>query len=143
MYQAFEEAFHFDSSEFISDLRNHLVKTAINHISSLFASSRCRTCHKGRRLDAVWRLRRFESLLPYLAEVPLESYRRAKDYRANVLLDKTALVAEGSPMDKYQLGLTSEDRRLYASLTFAERKSFDAELSALANVNSLMRMSRR
>ena len=143
MYQAFEEAFQFESSEFINDLRNHLVKTAVTHISSLFASSRCRTCHKGRRMDAVWRLRRFESLLPYLAEVPLESYRRAEDYRANVLLDKTALVADGSPMDKYQLGLTSEDQKLYATLTPAERRSFDAELKDLANINTMMRMSRR
>ena len=143
MYQAFEEAFQYESSEFITDLRNHLVKTAVTHISSLFASSRCRTCHKGRRMDAVWRLRRFESLLPYLAEVPLESYRRAEDYRANVLLDKTALIADGSPMDKYQLGLTSEDRKLYATLTPAERRSFDAELKALANNNNMMRMSRR
>ena len=143
MYQAFEEAFQFESSDFITDLRNHLVKTAVTHISSLFASSRCRTCHRGRKMDAVWRIRRFESLLPYLAEIPLESYRKAEDHRANVLLDKTALVAEGSPMDRYQLGLTSDDRKLYASLSFAERKSFDQELSSLANVNSLMRMSRR
>ena len=94
-------------------------------------------------MDAVWRIRRFESLLPYLAEIPLESYRKAEDHRANVLLDKTALVAEGSPMDKYQLGLTTDDRKLYASLSFAKRKSFDNELASLANVNSLMRMSRR
>ena len=47
MYQAFEEAFQFESSDFITDLRNHLVKTAVTHISSLFASSRCRTCHRG------------------------------------------------------------------------------------------------
>ena len=143
MYQAFEEAFQFESPEFINDLRNHLVKTAVTYITSLFASSRCRTCHCGRRMDTVWRLRRFETLLPYLAEVPLESYRRAEDYRANVLLDKTALAADGHSMDKYQLGLTLEDRRLYTTLTPAERKSFDEELAALANVNSLMRMSPR
>ena len=142
-YQAFEEAFRYESSDFISDLRNHLMKTAVTHISSLFASSRCRTCHKGRRMDAVWRLRRFESLLPYLSEVPLESYRRAEDHRAHVLLDKTALVADGTPMDRYNLGLTSDDRRLYAKLSFAERRSFDAELASLANNNSLMRLSRR
>ena len=142
-YQAFEEAFQFESPEFITELRNHLVKTAVTHITSLFASSRCRTCHRGCRMDAVWRLRRFETLLPYLCEVPAESYRRAEDYRANVLLDKTALVADGTPADKYQLGHTADDRRLYFSLTAAERKSFDEELAALANVNSLMRMSRR
>ena len=143
IYQAFEEAFQFESPEVITDLRNHLVKTAVTHTTSLFASSRCRTWHRGHRMDAVWRLRRFETLLPYLAEVPLESYRCAEDYRANVLLDKTALVADGTPMDKYQLGLTIEDRRLYSTLAPAERKSFDEELAALANINSLMRMSRR
>ena len=124
MYQAFEEAFQFESSDFITDLRNHLVKTAVTHISSLFASSRCRTCHRGRRMDAVWRIRRFESLLPYLAEIPLESYRKAEDHRANVLLDKTALVAEGSPMDKYQLGLTPDDRKLYCLSFFRRTKIF-------------------
>ena len=140
MYQAFEEAFPFESPEFITELRNHLVKTAVTHITSLFASSRCRNCHRGCRMDAVWQLRRFETLLPYLCEVPMESYRRDEDHRANVLLDKTALVADGTPGDKYQLGLTTDDRRIYFSLTAAERKSFDEEL---ANVNSLMRMSRR
>ena len=73
----------------------------------------------------------------------MESYRHAEDHRANVLLDKTALVADGTPMDKYQLELTLEDRRLLSTLAHAERKSFEEELAALANVNSLMRMSRR
>ena len=53
IYQAFEEAFQFESPEFITDLRNHLVKTAVTHITSLFSSSRCRTCHRGHRMDAV------------------------------------------------------------------------------------------
>ena len=35
-----------------------------------------------------------------------------------------------------------EDQRLYASLQAAERKSYDEELAALANKNSLIRMSR-
>ena len=143
IYRAFEVAFQFEHPEFISDLRNHLVKTAVTQISSLFASAHCRSCHRGRRMDAVWKLRRFKTLLPYLAEVPLESYRRAEDYQANVLLDKTALVADGPLADKYRLGLSSQDQRLYLTLGPAERQSFDDELAALANVNSLMMMSRR
>ena len=86
---------------------------------------------------------RFETLLPYMAEVPLESYRRAEDHRANVLLDKTSLVADGPSDDKYRLGLTTEEKRIYTSLTPEERQSFDDGLAALANINSLMRMSRR
>ena len=143
MYQAFEEAFQFEQPELINDLRNHLVKPAITQITSLFASSRCRVCHRGRRMDAVWRIRRFETCLPYLAEVPLESYQRAEDYQANVLLDKTALIADGPLADKYHLGLTIEDKRLYLALGAAERESFDKELASLAQVNSLMKMSRR
>ena len=94
-------------------------------------------------MDAARRRRPFETLLPYLIEVPLESYRRAEDHRANVLLDKTALVADGPRTDKYRLGLSAEDQRSYASLRAAEQNSFDIEPSALANTNSLIRMSRR
>ena len=93
-------------------------------------------------MDTAWRRRRFETLLPYISEVPLESYQRAEDHRANVLLDKTALVADGPRTDKYRLGLSAEDQRLYALLRAAERNSFDEELSALANTNSLIQMSR-
>ena len=143
LYHAFEEAFQFESSDFIEDLSNHLVKNTVTQITSLFASSRCRTCHRGRRMDAAWRHRRFETLLPFLSEVPSESYRRAEDHRAHVLLDKTALIADGPPMDKFRLGFNIEDRRNYASLESAEKKSFDEELATLAHTNSLMRMSRR
>ena len=66
--------------------------------------------------EGVWRLYGgYEDLSRYfltMAEVPLESYRRAEDYRANVLLDKTALVADGPRTDKYRLGLSAEDQRL-------------------------------
>ena len=86
--------------------------------------------------------RRFDTLLPYLSEVPLESYRRAEDHRANVLFDKTALVTDGPSTDKYRLGLSTEDQRLYISLPVMERQSFDKDLTALANINSLMRLSR-
>ena len=143
IYQAFEDAYQFESPEFIDDLRNHLIQTAVTQITRLFASSRCRTCYRGRRMDAAWRLRRFETLLPYLSEVPLESYRRTEDHRANVLLDKTSLVADGPSTDKFRLGFTLDERRTYSSLNPSEKKSFDEELAALANINSLMRMSRR
>ena len=82
-------------------------------------------------------------LLLYMAEIPIESYRRAEDHRANVLLDKTSLVADGPPEDKYRLGLTTEDKRIYSSLSQEERQPFDEEFAALANNNSLMRMYRR
>ena len=94
-------------------------------------------------MDATWRLRRFETLLPFLSEIPVESYRRAEDHRAHVLLDKTALVADGTSLDKFRLGFTLDDRRNYASLNYEEKKSFDEELAALARINSLMRMSQR
>ena len=80
---------------------------------------------------------------PILSEIPTESYRRAEDHRAHVLLDKTALIADDTSPDKFRLGFTLEDRRNYASLTPEERKSFDEELAALARINTLMRMSRR
>ena len=143
LYNAFEDAFQFESSDFIEDLSSHLVKNAVTQITSLFASSRCRTCYRGRRMDAAWRLRRFETLLPFLSEVPSESYRRAEDHRANILLDKTSLMADGPPMDKFRLGLTLDDRRTYSSLSFLEKKSFDKELATLVHINSLMQMSRR
>ena len=143
LYHAFEDAFQFESSELIEDLSSHLVKNAVAQITSLFVSSRCRTCYRGRRMDAAWRLRRFETLLPFLSEVPAESYRRAEDHRAHVLLDKTSLIADGPPMDKFRLGFTIDDRRVYASLSFSEKKAFDEELASLAHNNSLMRMSRR
>ena len=112
-------------------------------MTSLFASSRCRTCYRGRHMDAAWRQSRFDTLLLFLSEVPLDSYRRAEDHQANVLLDKTALLADGPQTDKYRLGLSTGDQRLHALLQAAERKSFDDELAALANTNSLIRMSRR
>ena len=107
----------------IEDLSSHLVKNAVAQITGLFVSSRCRTCYRGRRMDAAWRLRRFETLLPFLSEVPAESYRRAEDHRAHVLLDKTSLIADGPPMDKFRLGFTIDDRRVYASLSFPEKKA--------------------
>ena len=143
LYHAFEDAFQFESSDFIEDLSSHLVKNAVAQITGLFVSSRCRICYRGRRMDAAWRLRRFETLLPFLSEVPAESYRRAEDHRAHVLLDKTSLTADGPPMDKFRLGFSIDDRRVYASLSFSEKKAFDEELASPAHNNSLMRMSRR
>ena len=66
LYEAFEEAYQFEHPEFIVGLRNHLVKTVVTQMTNLFASSRCRSCFRGRRMDAAWRLRHFETLLPYL-----------------------------------------------------------------------------
>ena len=138
LYKAFEDAYQFEHSELIADLKNHLVKTAVTQMASLFASSRCKTCYKGRHMDAAWRRSCFETMLPFLSEVPLDSYRREEDHQANILLEKTALVADGPWTDKYHLGLSTED-----SLQASESKSFDEKLTALANTNSLIRMSRR
>ena len=55
LYEAFEEAYQFEQPEFIAELRNHLVKAAVTQMTSLFASSRCRSCYRGRRMDAAWR----------------------------------------------------------------------------------------
>ena len=93
-------------------------------------------------MDAAWRRSRFETLLPLLSEIPLDSFMRAEEHQANTLLEKTALVADGPKTNKYHLGLSAEDQRLYASLYASERKSFDEELAALVNTNSLIRMSR-
>ena len=45
MYKAFGEAYTLQQPELIEDLRDHLVKPAIAQITSLFVSSRCRTCY--------------------------------------------------------------------------------------------------
>ena len=89
LYDAFEMAYQFEHPEFISDLRNHLVKTAVTQITSFYASSRCRTCYRGRQMDAAWRRSRFDNLLPFMAEVPHDSYKKAEDHQASILLEKT------------------------------------------------------
>ena len=101
IYEAFEDAYQFEHPELISDLRNHLVKMAVTQMTSLFASSGCRTCYRGRHMDAAWKRSRFDTLPPLLSEVPLDSYRKAEDHQANALLDKTGLVADGTRTDKY------------------------------------------
>ena len=143
LYDAFEMAYQFEHPEFISDLRNHLVKTAVTQITSLYASSRCRSCYRGRQMDAAWRRSRFDNLLPFMAEVPHDSYKKAEDHQASILLEKTALIPDGPRNDRYRLGLTLEDQKKYSSLSISERKSFDAELANLAGINSLIRMSKR
>ena len=65
LYDAFETAYQFEHPEFISDLRNHLVKTAVTQITSLYTSSRCRSCYRGRQMDAAWRRSRFDTLLSF------------------------------------------------------------------------------
>ena len=47
LYEAFEDAFHFEHPEFIANLRNHLIKSAVTQITSLFTSSRCQSCFRG------------------------------------------------------------------------------------------------
>ena len=143
LYDAFEAAYQFEHSEVISDLRNYTVKTAVTQITSLFTSSRCRTCYRGRHMDAAWRRSRFNTLLPFMAEISMDLYKKAEDHQANVLLEKTALVADRPRTDRYRLGLTPDDQKKYSSLLTSERKSFDAELANLASINSLIRMSKR
>ena len=80
MYEAFEEAYTLEQPELIEDLREHLVKPAIAQITGLFVSSQCRTCYSGRQQSAVWRLSRFDTLVPIMSEVPNEAYKKAEDY---------------------------------------------------------------
>ena len=54
MFEAFEQAFILEHSETITHLRDDLVNPAIAHMANFFASSRCRPCYKGRKLDAAW-----------------------------------------------------------------------------------------
>ena len=48
MHDAFEEAYTFEQSDIVVELRNHLVNPAIAYMANLFVSSRCRTCYQGR-----------------------------------------------------------------------------------------------
>ena len=110
MYEAFEEAYTLEQPELIEDLREHLVKPAIAQITGLFASSRCRTCYSGRHQSAVWRLSRFDTLVPIMSEVPNEAYRKAEDQQAVTILDKTRIPDDGPYSDQYKLGLSDDDK---------------------------------
>ena len=112
MYEAFEEAYTLEQPELIEDLREHLVKPAIAQITGLFASSRCRTCYSGRHQSAVWRLSRFDTLVPIMSEVPNEAYRKAEDQQAVTILDKTRIPDDGPLSDQYKLGLSDDDKKI-------------------------------
>ena len=88
MYEAFEEAYTLEQPQLIEDLRDHLIKPAIAEITSLFISSRCRTCYSGRHQTAIWRQSGFDSLAPLLCEVPNEAYKKAEDHQAMTILEK-------------------------------------------------------
>ena len=143
MYGAFEEAYTLEHRELIEELQDHLVKHVIAQISSLFASSRCRTCYSGRHQTTAWRQSRFDNLAPLLCEVLHEAYKKAEDHQAVVILEKKKIEADGPPSDRFKLGLSEEDRRIYAALIRLERDSFNKELKELVSVNSLICMSRR
>ena len=143
MYEAFKEACILENSELIENLRDNLVKPAIAQITSLFTSSWCRTCYSGRHQTAAWRQSRFDTLAPLLCEVPQEAYKKAEDHHAVIIIEKTKIDANGPPFDRFRLGLSQENRRIYAMLTRLEHDSFNDELKNLVNINSLIRMSRR
>ena len=116
LYQAFEKAFSFEHSDTIINLRDELVNPAITHMSNFFFSSRCRTCFKGRQLDASWRRSRFNILLPLLSKFSPEVYRQAEEHQASVLLEKTAIEDDFTLLDVFKLGLTEEDRTIFRAL---------------------------
>ena len=113
MYEAFEEAYTLEQPELIEDLREHLVKPAIAQITGLFVSSRCRTCYSGRQQSAVWRLSRFDTLVPIMSEVPNEAYKKAEDHQAITILNKTKIEADGPLSDQYKLGLSDDDKKIF------------------------------
>ena len=143
MYEAFEEAYTLEQPELIEDLREHLVKPAIAQITGLFVSSRCRTCYGGRHQFAVWRLSRFDTLAPIMSEVPNEAYKKAEDNQAVTILEKTKIKADGPLSDQFKLGLSDDDKKIYAVLTRLERDAFHKDLKEFVNNNSFIRMSRR
>ena len=143
MYEAFEEAYTLEHPELIEELPDHLVKPTMAQISNLFASSRCRTCYSGRHQTAAWRWSRFDTLAPLLCEVPHEAYKKAEDYQAIIILEKTKIEADCPPSNRFKLGLSDEDRRIYAALTRLEHDSFNSEFKELVTINSLIRMSQR
>ena len=116
MYEAFEEAYTLEQPELIEDLREHLVKPAIAQITCLFVSSRCRTCYSGRHQSAVWRLSRFDTLVPIMSEVPSKAYKKAEDHQAITILEKTRIEADGHLSDQYKLGLSDHDKRIFNAL---------------------------
>ena len=104
-------------------------------MTNLFASSRCRTCYRGRRQDPAWRRTRFRTLLPFLINISPDAYKKAEEHQAISLLEKTSLEDDGPLLDKFKLGF-SDDIRIYRALTRSERWSFDEEWKAFARNNT-------
>ena len=143
MYEAFEDAATFGQPDFITEIRDQMVNPAILHMVNLFASSRCRTCYRGRMQDPAWRRTKFHTLLPFLVPLSPDSYRKAEEFQAITLLERTSLTDDGPLPDKFRLGLTEDDIRIYRALTRSERHFFNEELKNLAFNNTLIRPSRR
>ena len=143
MYEAFEDAAAFGQPDFVIELQDQLVNPAISHMSNLFVSSRCRTCYRGRTQDPAWRRTRFRTLLPFLTSISPDAYRKADEHQAVALLERTSIEDDGPLPDKFKLGFSDDDVRIYRALTRSERWSFDEELKALAQNNTLIRPSRR
>ena len=141
--KAFEEAYTLEQPELMVELLDHLVNLTIPQITSLFTSSRCRTCYHGQHQSAAWRQSRFNTLPPILCEVPLKAHNIAEAHQAVVILEKTSIETDGPPSEKFRLGLSKEDWRIYVALACLEGNSFDEDLKNLFDINSLIRMSLR
>ena len=141
MYEAFEDAATFGQPDFVTKIRDQMVNSAISHMVNLFSSSRCRTCYRGRMQDPAWRRTKLHTLLPFLVPLSPDSYRKAEEFQAITLLERTSLTDDGPLPDKFRLGLTEDDSWIYRALTHSERHSFDKELKALAYNNTLIRPS--
>ena len=142
-YEAFDDGATFGQPDFVLQLHDQLVNPAILHMTNLFVSSRCRTCYRGRIQDLAWRRTKFRTLLPFLVHISPDAYKKAEEYQAIALLEKTSLKGDGPLPDKYRLGFSDDDVKIYSALTRKERWSFDEELKALASNNALIRPSRR
>ena len=143
LYEAFEDAATFGQPDFVSEIRDQVVNPAISHMTSIFVSSRCRTCYRGRIQDPAWRRTRFRTILPFLVPISPDSYRKAEEFQAIALLERTSLDDDGPAPDKFRLGLSEDDLKIYKALTRQEQRSFNEELKALATNNTLIRPSRR
>ena len=143
MFEAFEQAFIFEHPETITHLRDELVNPAIAYMTNFFVSSRCRTCYKGRTLDAAWRRSRFNTVLPIIAQISPEAYRQAEEHQATVLLEKTAIEDDFALPDIFRLGFSEEDVKIIWALRDSERAAFNKELTAFVRINTPIRMSRR
>ena len=143
MFEAFEHAFVFEHAETITHLRDDLVNPAISYMVNFLASSCCRTCYKGRKLDAAWRRSRFNTVLPIIAKISPDAYRQAEEHQAMILLEKTAIEDGFTLPDIFRLGFTEEDVMIFKALCRSERDDFNKELTTFVRINTPIRMSRR